>query len=167
MSDNDLFSDDDSEKKPSRLSTRRTGAAENNALPTLSRLCLLKVRGLRARLEGLTYLPEELVFSIVEGSSSDELKQIEISNPDASTLPIWDGFWQTLCDKAMVSQRDVLTPAFNRLTPALTDFTPALQTPSIAAAKPEEITWFVLYRSDKRMTIMFQERLLHSSRKRK
>lgn len=70
---------------------------------SLFELCLNKVRELRTRLEGLVYLPDELVKLILEGSSSDELKLVEAGNADIITTDYWDKVWESLCIKTMVS----------------------------------------------------------------
>lgn len=100
---NDIFADDDPPKRLNK-GIRRMPLSNTSFpyIPSLARLCLAKVRALRSRLEGLSFLPEDIVISIVEGSTIDELKQIEIANPDAPALKFWDRFWQPRCEKSMV-----------------------------------------------------------------
>lgn len=88
--------------------TNRNDSSDNAGVPSLSRLCLVKVRSLRFRLEGLAHLPEDIVKSIVEGSSPDELKQIETVNPEALKLKFWDNFWRTICEKTMVCISNIM-----------------------------------------------------------
>lgn len=88
----------------------RTVTNQAPSTPTLMQLCTSKVRSMRARLEGLTILPEHVIKKIIDGSSAEELKQIEAKNPDAVNLKFWDEFWRAACEKRMVRGGGVKSP---------------------------------------------------------